>query len=564
MAFQQGLSGLNTSSKALDVIGNNVANSSTVGFKSADAHFADVYAASLGAGGANQIGIGTNLSGIVQQFTQGNVSTTNNTLDIAINGNGFFRLSQNGAISYSRNGQFHLDKNGYIVNDQNLRLTGYPASQDGSIRKQNPQELQVTADLLKLSPVATGQSTGGEYAGARVAVNLDSRQTNKTFTVSATAGSATGTAAPVLTYGGETLDIAVNGGAPITVTLNGSPYASNAALVADIQTQIDAAVAPAASPARVSLVGGRLQIASTSTGPTSSISVADADGGVTLTNLFGTATPTVVAGGIPGVPNVDPAGFNYSTGLTIYDSLGNPHTMTMYFVKTTTVGEWDLYTSVDGTAMNGAGDNPNLSTPIKITFDSVGQLSTVGGVAVEPNPTAGGTLPEIPVSIDLNQVATNLGRVSWGATTPMTFNLNLAGTTQFGSAFATNRLIQDGYSSGNLSGLNIGNDGTIQGRYSNGQTRNVGQMVLATFDNPNGLQSIGGNQWIETSTSGQPTVDAPGTGRLGQVQSNAVEESNVDLTSELVKMITQQRNYQANSQTIKTQDQIMQTIVNLR
>ena len=452
MAFQQGLSGLNTSSKALDVIGNNVANSSTVGFKSADAHFADVYASTLGAGGANQVGIGTNLAGIVQQFTQGNVSTTNNTLDIAINGNGFFRLSQNGAISYSRNGQFHLDKNGYIVNDQNLCLTGYPACMDGSIRQQNPQELQVTADLLKLSPVATGTSTGGEYAGAQVAVNLNSDAPAKTWAVGA-----------------------------------------------------------------------------------------------------GT------------VPNISPDGFNYQTGLTIYDSLGNAHTMTMYFVKSgVTPGAWDLYTNVDGTAMDGAGDTPNLATPVSIVFDSNGQLSTINGTAVVPNPAAGGTLPEIPVSIDLDQVAANLGRVSWGATSPMTFNLNLAGTTQYSDAFATNRRVQDGYSSGNLAGLNIGKDGVIQGRYSNGQTRNVGQMVLASFDNPNGLQSIGGNQWIETSISGQPTVDAPGTGRLGEVQSNAVEESNVDLTSELVKMITQQRNYQANSQTIKTQDQIMQTIVNLR
>jgi len=455
MAFQQGLSGLNTSSKALDVIGNNVANSSTVGFKAADAHFADVYAASLGAGGANQIGIGTNLAAIVQQFTQGNVSTTNNTLDVAINGNGFFRLSQNGAISYSRNGQFHLDKNGYIVNDQNLRLTGYPAALDGTISKQNPSEIQLTSDLLKLAPVATGASLGGEYAGARVAVNLDSRDTDKTFTVS----------------------------------------------------------------------------------------------------------------GAGGVPAVSPNGYNYSTGLTIYDSLGNSHTMTMYFVKTTNTREWNMYTSVDGTRMDGAGDSPSLASPMTVTFDSVGQLATIvdpASGATLYDASLGTGLPEIPVSIDLDQVATNLGRVSWGATSPLTFNLNLSGTTQYGSTYATNRLLQDGYSSGNLAGLAISNDGIIQGRYSNGQTRNIGQMVLATFDNPNGLQSIGGNQWIETSVSGQPTVDAPGSGRLGQVQSNAVEESNVDLTNELVKMITQQRNYQANSQTIKTQDQIMQTIVNLR
>lgn len=451
MAFQQGLSGLNSSSKALDVIGNNVSNASTIGFKQADAHFADVYAASLAGGGASQVGIGTNLAAIVQQFTQGNITTTNNTMDVAINGNGFFRLSQNGNISYSRNGQFHLDNNGYFVNDQNLRLTGFPAAADGTIRPQTPQELQLTPSLLKLNPVATGASVGGAFTGVQASTNLDSRATQKTW-----------------------------------------------------------------------------------------------------------VDPTV--GGTVAVPSVDPSMYNYSTAVSIYDSLGNPHTLTMYFVKDAGVGAWSMYGNVDGTAMNGAGDVPNLTTPIPLTFGTDGQLLTVNGAGV-PFKT--------PLSIDLNQVATNLQTVTPstpanGATSPLTFNLDLTGTTQYGASFATNRLLQDGYSSGNLSGVNIGNDGVIQGRYSNGQSRNIGQMVLASFDNPNGLQSIGGNQWIATSVSGQPTVDAPGAGRLGQVQSNAVEESNVDLTSELVNMITQQRNYQANAQTIKTQDQIMQTIVNLR
>lgn len=452
MAFQQGLSGLNTSSQALDVIGNNVANASTIGFKGADAHFADVYAASIAGGGANQVGIGTNLAAIMQQFTQGNITTTNNTLDVAINGSGFFRMSHNGAISYSRNGQFHLDNNGYIINDQNLRLTGYPAAADGTIRPQTPQELQLTPSLLKLNPVATGASVGGAFSGVQASLNLDSRSNQPT-----------------------------------------TPWSD----------------------------------------------------------------PSV--GGTVAVPSVDPSMYNYSTALSIYDSLGNPHTLTMYFVKGSATGQWNMYGNVDGTGMNSS-DVPNLTTPISLQFGTDGQLTSVNG---SPAPFKTG------LSIDLNAVATDLQTVNPatpnnGAGSPLTFNLDLTGTTQYGASFATNRLLQDGYSSGNLAGLNIGNDGVIQGRYSNGQTRNIGQMVLANFDNPNGLQSVGGNQWIETSVSGQPTVDAPGSGRLGQVQSNAVEESNVDLTSELVKMITQQRDYQANAQTIKTQDQIMQTIVNLR
>lgn len=439
MSFQQGLSGLNTASQALDIIGNNVANSSTVGFKSSNAHFSDVYAASMTGGSAVQVGIGTSMSTVAQQFTQGNITTTNNPLDISINGTGFFRMSNNGSITYTRNGQFHLDKNGYIVNDAGLHVTGYMAASDGTIYKQTPTDLQIGPSLLKLSPVATGASTGSSYAGVQAAVQLDSRA------------------------------------------------------------------------------------------------------------------------------NVDPATYNYTTGVDVYDSLGNSHRMTYYFQKTATAGTWNMYASVDGTLMDGTGDTPNLTTPTVVTFDTLGQLSTINGTAVPPNPAAvAGTKPEIPVSIDLAKVASNLGRSDWGAKSPLTFKINLAGTTQYGATSATNQMLQDGYTSGNLSGLSVDASGVVQGRYSNGQTKNVGQLVLASFQNPNGLANIGGNQWVETSQSGQPTVDSPGSGQLGAVQSNAQEDSNVDLTGELVKMITQQRNYQASAQTIKTQDSVMNTIVNLR
>jgi flagellar hook protein FlgE len=141
MAFQQGLSGLNSSSKALDVAGNNIANASTVGFKSSSSHFADVYGASLQGSTGSQIGIGSTLAAVMQQFTQGNITSTNNPLDIAINGTGFFGLSQNGATTYSRNGQFHLDKDGYIVNDQGRKLLGVLANASGSIPNSQPEDM---------------------------------------------------------------------------------------------------------------------------------------------------------------------------------------------------------------------------------------------------------------------------------------------------------------------------------------------------------------------------------------------------------------------------------------
>jgi len=248
--------------------------------------------------------------------------------------------------------------------------------------------------------------------------------------------------------------------------------------------------------------------------------------------------------------NPSPATYNYSTALSVYDSLGNAHTLTLYFVKNATPGGWDVHANVDGTT------NANLyaaGAPLgTLTFNTSGQLdTTVPGNGV------------MNVSIDLNGVMDDLSKPN-SAATPLAFDLDFTGSTQFGSSFGTNRLEQDGYTSGRLTGLSVGSDGVIQGRYSNGQTRNQGQVVLANFTNPNGLQSVGDNQWVETSVSGPPLVGSPNTSSLGVLQSASIEESNVDLTGELVTMITLQRNYQANAQSIKTQDQIMQTLVNLR
>ncbi|HEX5463678.1 MAG TPA: flagellar hook-basal body complex protein, partial [Burkholderiales bacterium] len=180
----------------------------------------------------------------------------------------------------------------------------------------------------------------------------------------------------------------------------------------------------------------------------------------------------------------------------------------------------------------------------------IGTLTFTSSGAID---TAATTLP-LTVSMPLTN----------GAATPLALSLDLTGSTQFGSAFGVSTLDQDGYASGQLAGFAISDDGTVQGRYSNGQSRMLGQMVLANFADPQGLQPLGNNAWGETSASGQPLIGSPGSGTLGQVQSGALEDSNVDLTAQLVDMITAQRSYQANAQTIKTQDAVMQTLVNLR
>jgi len=402
MGFQQALSGLNAAAKNLDVIGNNVANTNTVGFKGAQAQFADVFASSLSGAGGTQIGIGTQIATVSQQFTQGNITVTNNALDLAVNGKGFFRMSQNGAITYTRNGQFQLDKDGFVVNSKGLRLTGYQAA-GGVILPGNLGDLQISAaDLL---PKST--------ANATVGANLSS-------------------ADPV------------------------KPIASFNPLL--------------------------------------------------------------------------PATFNFSTATTIYDSLGQSHNMTLYFNKTA-ANTWGVSTYVDGAATAGG-----VSV---LTFNTNGSFLGV------TNPTQSATLVN-------------------GAATPLAVTLNYAQMTQFGSAFGVNTLNQDGYASGRLNGFNIGADGVILGRYSNGQSQSLGQVALANFVNPQGLQPLGNNQFGDTPTSGAPLVGTPNSASLGVLQSAAVEDSNVDLTAELVNMITAQRVYQANAQTIKTQDQVLQTLVNLR
>jgi flagellar hook protein FlgE len=404
MSFAQGLSGLNAASAQLDVIGNNVANSSTVGFKGSDTVFADVYANSVGASAATSIGIGVSVNEVRGNFGQGNITATTNPLDVAINGGGFYRLDTNGVITYSRNGQFNVDKDGNLVNSTGAEVTGYGVDATGSLVTANPGPLNISTSDLTPTPTST----------ALTVLNLDSRATVAT-----------------------------------------TPFS--------------------------------------------------------LTN---------------------PATYNSSTSMSIYDSLGNAHTYSTYYAKTAT-NTWSVYGSVDGGAASSIGT---------LHFKSDGTLDTAAS----------------PMPINITTA------LSSGATTPLAFTLDYTGSTQFGAVFGTTTLNQNGFTSGKLAGFNVSADGIIVGRYSNGQTRTLGQVVIANFSNPQGLQPLSGNAYAETAASGQAVIGTPGSGSLGALQSGAVEESNVDLTKELVNMITAQRYYQANAQTIKTEDQVMNTLVNLR
>ena len=413
MAFDTSVSGILSASADLGIIGNNIANASTTGFKGSRGEFTDIYASSLLGTAGTAIGQGVKLNSVTQDFSQGNIEFTNNSLDLAINGNGFFRMSNDGVATYTRAGSFQLDREGYLVNASNMKLQGFPIDDEGNITGELT-DIQLSTQLI--DPQATEQVT--------MTANLDSRETTPGF------------------------------------------------------------------------------------GWTGSLS---------------------------------PQEFNASTSLTVYDGLGNPHVMSLYFIKTAD-NSFDVRAYIDGVEQNldesatvaGAGGNER-----SITFSQAGELAT-GGTMTVKGWTPGGGAAVQDIDIDLN-----------------TF-------TQFGADFAVGSIVQDGYATGQLRGVEIDSSGILYTRYTNGQSRQQSQIALASFTNPNGLQPVGDTNFVETFSAGAPTITTPGLSGTGALQSGALESSNVEITSQLVKMIIAQRNFQANAQMIQTEDAVTQTVINLR
>jgi flagellar hook protein FlgE len=420
MSFQQGLSGLNATNKNLEIIGNNIANANTFGAKVSRAEFSDMYAASLSGAGANSIGIGVNLAMVAQQFTQGNVTTTENPMDLAINGGGFFQVSDGrNPVTYTRNGQFKLNNDGFIVNNAADKLMGYMADSNGIVLPGKSVPIQLPT--AGISPSVTTRID--------VEMNLDARK---------------------------------------------------------------GITAPTAGPA---------------------------------------------------VDFQDPATFNNATSLTVFDAKGQDIALTYYFQKAAN-DSWNIFATANGDSILGTNAAPIAITTVDFAVDGSKPVAPVG-----------------PVLIDIPTSTNAAGAI----TVPITgLQFDVGKVTQFGSPFGVTDMKQDGFAAGLLSSLTVESNGIIMARYSNGKSKPAGQIELATFRNPQGLQPLGGNGWAGTVAAGEAVLGVPGDGNLGVLQAGALEESNIDLTGELVHMITAQRTYQANAQTIKTQDQVLQTLVNLR
>lgn len=417
MTFETALTGLNAAAADLDVTGNNIANGQTTGFKVSRAEFADIFAASSSGVSRNAVGQGVRLSSVSQQFTQGQFSFTGNNMDLAINGTGFFRMSDGGQIVYTRAGSFQLDRDGYVTDANGRRLTG------------------------------RGVDSSGNVSGA-----LGDLQIN------------TGDVAPRAT--------------------------SELEMTANLRA--------------------------------------------------GATEPTVAFDNTVATP--DPDSYNFSTSTTVYDSLGRSHLMTFYFRKDDSdpVGNprgWNIYTQLDGDAAGWGG-------PTAVSFDDQGRIQPLASGGTEETysfaPALLGGAAQLDVTVDYQSL------------------------NQYGTPFSVTQLSQNGYPAGQFSGLSIEPNGVIFARYSNGQSTTLGQVVLAQFPSTQNLQQVGDTSWVETFGSGAPITDSPGNSGLGQLQSGSLEQSNVNVTEQLVKMITAQRAYQANAKMISTQDQITQEILNIR
>ncbi len=421
------ISGMNANGTSLSVISDNIANMNTVGFKKSVVSFGDILSQTLsGVSGTYQVGRGVIVTNVLGIFSSGQIESTSNSLDLAIDGDGFFILNEQGRRVYTRAGNFSVDKDGYIINSSGAFLQGYIADIYGNITGEI-DNLKITSN--QISAVATTE--------VNLIINLNAQE-------------------QILTQ-------------PFTLDKNG-----------------------------------------------------DAN-------------------------NNDPGNYNSSLSLTVYDSQGGEHVINVYFVKTAP-NTWEA---------NFVYEDPANPGQLILAGTNILTFNTDGSLADDNSSTSisfnFGASVSSPQSIIFNF---GKGTAEGGD--------GLDGTTQYVSNFSISNITQNGYASGNLMNVLIDYNGNLNGIFSNGQTKILGRIALARFNNPSGLEKLGRNLFAQSFESGQAIISTPTTSGLGRILSNALELSNVDLAEEFVRMITAQRGFQANSRVITTTDELMQELVNLK
>jgi flagellar hook protein FlgE len=415
-SFYSALSGLNSQATAMQVIGDNIANLQTTGFKGSSVYFEDVLGQSLNTlEGTDRSGVGAKVSSVDGNFVQGTLMTTSVETDLAVNGKGFFVVSDQSSLEkfYTRSGHFFIDESGYYVNSEGMRVQGYLYDSTGTNMVETLADIRI--DQSSMVPPQVTSELG-------LILNLDATQTANAWNIA------------------------------------------------------------------------------------------------------------------------DPGGTsNYSTAVTVYDTLGQGHNIQIYFTKTA-AQTWSWNATIDGADVSGGTPGtPVLYGTGTLAFDATGVLTTAMPMTFSP-----GTLTYA------NNIAATASTIDFG------------GTTQYGSASSVQSINQDGYAAGIISGITINSEGTIVGSYTNGAIKNIAQLALAHFPNLNGLERKGSMLYEASPTSGEPLYNRPGVGVMGNISSGMLEESNIDLAAEFIKMIITQRGYQANSKVISTTDEMFAQLLSIK
>ena len=640
MGINTAISGMLAANTDLKVTGNNIANSSTVGFKLSRAELSDLYTQSMN-GDKNKIGSGVRVTDVAQQFSQGTVSFTQGEMDLAINGRGFFVLNDRDNQVYTRAGQFKLDNDNFVVTNEGARLQGFAIDENG-VTQEVLTDIQLNrADLAPASTTEVDMLFNLDADAVTPAVIFNTTSTEAAAS-QAIQGSVNGFAAGTIDINGVTYSIPQEQNQSAAVIANSLSEIDGVNALAQTQAQltiptgvvdagqltINAQIVEGVDLASLTLAidsldgitavedGGVINITeeqgndliftaaggltgtvtSSLGGPTINIdgsslapaSQATVGGQINLTlnsglsiseqtlssagnNLFSVApTLTEVRQNIFDPSNIST--YNYSRTTQIYDSLGVAHALTQYFVKqppeVSGANTWNLHVKIDGQDVgdpdpltpntptlatytlkffdNGLLDSNNSDTLLVSNWTPLDSEGNPAGALGPINVADGGTLPIAFPAISSN------------------FLIDINNSTQFSEDFSVSQLDQNGFARGVLSGFTVSENGNINARYSNNESQVLGRVALANFDNQQGLRSIGDTNWAETNDSGPVLVGEATTSSFGSISSGALEDSNVELTEELVSLILAQRNFQANSQTLETLDELREAIINLR
>jgi flagellar hook protein FlgE len=544
-SLQAGVSGLSSAQHLLDVVGNNLANLNTTGFKSQTPLFSDVFyqtlvpaSSSTKGNGINpvQLGFGSLTSTIDTNFTQGTFTTTGNPLDAAIQGQGFFVANDGTQDLYTRAGAFNIDAAGYLVDP----ATGYMIQRTGAVGQASATSpgFQTAGNDNILIPIGTG-IPGKATANVNLAGNLSAQATGplaQTLTSASPfqSGGAPATAATTLNSLSDNISpyqagdsIVLSGTTTTGTTVNATLPVGPATTLGDVINAINADFPGSTATLNGS---GNLIVQSNTTGPSKlSVTIGDSAGdkGASSWNNHGLQVTTAGA-----------AGTTVTAPVQIYDTQGTAHTLTLTFQKQAN-NTWNMTASLpaaDGTMINGTVNG--------ITFNANGSFLGASGTG-----TISFTINGLPTP---QNVALNFG-------SPNGFN----GLTQFGGPSSAAVTSQDGYAAGTLSSVSIALDGTINGLFTNGQVFPLAQLAIATFINPEGLNRVGQNYYQQSLNSGLPVVSGGLAGTAGSVRGGALESSNVDVSQQFTQLITGQQAYEVNARSITINNQVIQDLMSV-